>query len=74
MPDTPTNREFGYASREIKEIKHAIANIRTVIESNQERIQGLEMNYLRLKTRIATALAIFGAVFSLIVVVLKEII
>jgi hypothetical protein len=61
---TPTAREFGYAEREIAEIKHALASLKMVSESNQERIMDLEMDYLRLSTRIWTAIAVVGGLVS----------
>lgn len=70
-PPPLTERDFGYAAREIAENKHAIRNIRTVLIGTEERLRDLEHAVLKIQTRIWTVIAVLGAGVSGVSVVFQ---
>ena len=60
----PSEREYGALEKEVAEIRHDLRNQRMVCNSHGEDIAELKRDLERLKTRLATGIAIFIVVMG----------
>ena len=62
----PTEREWGTMSREGQEIRHDLRNHRMILDSTSEDLIRLREDFQKMKTRIATGVAMVVVVAGII--------
>jgi len=62
----PTEREWGTMSREVQEIRHDLRNHRMILDSTSEDLIRLREDFQKMKTRIATGVAMVVVVAGII--------
>ena len=62
----PTEREWGTMSREVQEIRHDLRNHRMILDSTSEDLIRLREDFQKMKTRIATGVAMGVVVAGII--------
>lgn len=65
-PNGPTGREWGDLTREVREIRHDLRNLKMVVEDQSLQVRGLELKLGSMSTKIYTTISVSVVFASLV--------